>query len=74
MYDIQNDPYEAKNVADQHPDVIAELRDAYDKWWVETVPMMVNEDAPYAPEQPQAVRYEKQKAERGIPDWDVPKL
>ena len=74
LYDIQNDPYESKNVADKHPDVIADLREAYDKWWAETVPLMVNEDAPYAPEQPQAVRYEKQKAEQGIPDWEVPQI
>jgi hypothetical protein len=35
---------------------------------------MVNEDAPYAPEQPQKVRYEKQLAEKGIPAWKAPKL
>jgi arylsulfatase A-like enzyme len=74
LYDIQNDPYESINVADQHPDVVAELRKSYDAWWVETLPLMVNEDAPYTPAQPQAVRYEKQKAERGIPDWEVPSL
>ncbi len=45
----------------------------YDKWWEDTVPLMVNEDRPLAPEHPLAVRYEKQKAERGIPDWVPPK-
>ena len=35
---------------------------------------MVNEDAPYAPQQPQAVRYEKQLKERGIPRWNPQKL
>jgi len=35
---------------------------------------MVNEDAPYAAEQPQAVRYEKQLKDRGIPRWSPPKL
>ncbi len=74
LYDISADPYEATNVADQHPDVIAKLRKEYDRWWQETVPLMVNEDAPYAPQQPQAVRYEKQKAQRGIPDWNPPSL
>ncbi|MGB0595257.1 MAG: arylsulfatase [Rubripirellula sp.] len=74
LYDIQNDPYESKNVADKHPGVIADLREAYDEWWAETLPLMVNEESPYAPEQPQAVRYEKQKAERGIPDWEVPQI
>lgn len=69
LYDIVNDPYEKVNVIDQHPEVVAKLRKSYDKWWQETLPFMVNEDAPYAKEQPQAVRYDKQKAEKGIPDW-----
>ncbi|MCA9164352.1 MAG: arylsulfatase, partial [Planctomycetales bacterium] len=74
LYDISMDPYEAANVAEDHPDLIAKLRNAYDRWWEETLPLMVNEDAPYAPHQPQAVRYEKQLAERGIPDWIPPQL
>jgi arylsulfatase A-like enzyme len=74
LYDIVNDPYEASDVSNDHPDVIAELRKVYDGWWQQTLPMMVNEDAPYAAEQPQAVRYEKQKAERGIPGWKPPAI
>ncbi|MEX0321303.1 MAG: arylsulfatase [Puniceicoccaceae bacterium] len=74
LYDISKDPYEEVDVAAQYPEVIARLRKAYDKWWAETVPLMVNEDKPYSPEQPQTVRYEKQLAERGIPDWTPPKL
>ena len=74
LYDIANDPYEAKNVAEDHPEVVAGMRKAYDAWWTETLPLMVNEDAPYAPHQPQAVRYEKQLRERGIPKWTSPKL
>lgn len=74
LYDIANDPFETKNVADQHPEVVEQLRKAYDKWWAETVPLMVNEDRPYAKEHPQEVRYEKQLKERGIPDWVPPKL
>ncbi|MBL6763499.1 MAG: arylsulfatase [Verrucomicrobiae bacterium] len=74
LYDIQADPYEAKDVAGEHPEVVARLRKAYDKWWSETLPLMVNEDAEYAPVQPQLVRYEKQLKERGIPDWKAPKL
>lgn len=74
LYNISKDPYEKVDVADQYPEVIARLRKGYDKWWAETVPLMVNEDNPYTPEQPQTVRYEKQLAERGIPDWVPPKL
>lgn len=74
LYDISADPYEKADVAADHPNVIARLQKAYDAWWAETVPLMVNEDAAYAPHQPQAVRYEKQLKERGIPKWTPPKL
>ncbi|MBM4104187.1 MAG: arylsulfatase [Planctomycetes bacterium] len=74
LYDIANDPYESTNVIDQHPEVAEKLRKAYDKWWAETVPLMVNENCPLAKEHPQEVRYEKQLKERGIPDWVPPKL
>ncbi len=69
LYDIINDPYEANDVASEHPKVIAELQKHYDAWWAKTVPMMVNEDAPYSKVHPQRVRYEKQLKEHGIPDW-----
>jgi arylsulfatase A-like enzyme len=74
LYDINADPYEKTDVAADHPDAISRLRKAYDAWWTETIPLMVNEDVPYAPAQPQAVRYEKQLKERGIPRWSPPKL
>lgn len=74
LYDIAADPYESTDVAAEHPEVVADLRKAYDAWWAETVPLMVNEDAPFAPEQPAAVRYERQLKERGIPRWTPPKL
>jgi arylsulfatase len=74
LYEISNDPYESTNVADQYPEVVAELRKVYDQWWKETVPLMVNEDAPFAEKHPQGARYEKQLAEKGIPDWETPEL
>jgi arylsulfatase len=74
LYDISVDPYEQKDVAREHPEVVAKMRTAYDDWWAETLPLMVNEDAPYAAQQPQAVRYEKQLKEGGIPNWSPPKL
>ena len=74
LYDIQADPYEKNDVAAQHPQVVQRLRKSYDSWWTKTVPLMVNEKAPYAAEHPQDVRYEKQLKERGIPKWQRPKL
>ncbi len=72
LYDISVDPFESRNVAGEHPEVVFRLREAYDEWWAETVPLMVNEDRPYAATRPQWDRYERQLKERGIPEWEVP--
>jgi len=45
LYDIRNDPGETKNVIDQFPEVVAQMRKAYDQWWSEVLPAMENEDA-----------------------------
>ncbi|MEZ6123134.1 MAG: arylsulfatase [Planctomycetaceae bacterium] len=74
LYDIAADPFEARDVSNEHPDVIAEFRAAYDEWWAETLPLLVNEDVPLADQQPQAVRYQQQLESKGIPDWVPPEL
>ena len=33
LYDIKADPGQAKNIADQHPDVVKRLQAEYEKWW-----------------------------------------
>lgn len=45
LYDLKADPGETKNVIADHPEVVATLRAAYDKWWDEVQPLLVNEDA-----------------------------
>ena len=72
LYDIDADPAETKDVADENPEVVKAMRAAYDTWWTDTVPLMVNEDVPYAAERPFFVLYEKQLAAGGIPDWKPP--
>ena len=74
LYDIDNDPYEATNVIDQHPQVVKKMQAAYDRWWKETVPLMVNEATPNSSERPFFVLYEKQLNGAGIPAWKAPKL
>jgi arylsulfatase len=69
LHDIENDPGETQNVIDKHPAVVAGMRKAYDRWWDEVLPAMVNEDVPYAKENPFKVLYLKQKTEKGIPAW-----
>ena len=44
LYDLKADPGETKNVIDAHPDVVAKLRAAYDQWWNEVQPLLVNEN------------------------------
>ncbi|NQT38443.1 MAG: arylsulfatase [Planctomycetes bacterium] len=74
LYDMLADPGQKTNVIDQHPEVVAAMRKAYDRWWAGTVPMMVNETAPMSKTRPFHVWYNEQKANDGIPDWQPPKL
>ena len=72
LYDISADPGETTNVIDKHSEVVAKMREAYDQWWSEVLPAMVNEDAPVPKENPFKVLYRKQAAsDRGIPAWPV---
>jgi arylsulfatase len=45
LYDLKADPGETKNVIAEHPEVIAKLRAAYDQWWRDVQPLLVNENA-----------------------------
>ena len=45
LYDLKADPGESKNVIAEHTDVAAKLRTAYDQWWAEVQPLLVNETA-----------------------------
>lgn len=76
LYDISNDPSEKNDVSSQYPEVIAELRKAYDIWWESTLPLMVNEGLPKVqPEdQPLAIRYREQLEKTGIPEWAPDKI
>jgi arylsulfatase len=71
LYDVLNDPGEEKNIYDQKPEVVAEMHKAYDKWWDEVRPYMVNEGKEVGLN-PYHVKYKKQKAQGGIPEWNAP--
>ncbi len=45
LYDLKADSGETTNVIDKHPEVAANLSSAYDQWWADVQPLMVNEDA-----------------------------
>ena len=74
LYDIAADPFEKHNVFERHPQVVAELRAAYDRWWTEALPLLVNEQVPDSPVRPYWERYDKQRAAGGIPVWTPPPL
>lgn len=74
LYDMEKDPSQKQNVIDQHPQVVKEMRAAYEKFWSETKPLMVNESAPMSPVKPFHVLYEKQVENGGIPKWVPPSL
>lgn len=74
LYDIQSDPFETSNVIDQHPAIVESMRQAYDQWWTETLPLMVNEKTPNSSTKPFFDAYEKQKNQTGIPAWTAPEL
>ncbi len=70
LYDIPTDPYEGTNVAEQHPETVQELIKAYDRWWTETVPLMVNEKRKDKERHLHTLYDEALK--KGIPDWTPP--
>lgn len=43
LYDIPNDPSEKRNVIDQFPEEVERMRKAYDQWWAEVRPKMIND-------------------------------
>ena len=69
LFDMSIDPGQTNNCIRQHPDVVEAMRSAYDKWWQETRPMMVNETAEMSPTRPFHEAFYKQQKEEGIADW-----
>ena len=74
LYDMLTDPEQTTNVIDRHPDVARAMVAAYQKFWAETRPLMVNESAPMSPVRPFHALHEKQKSTTGIPAWVPPAL
>ena len=74
LFDMEKDPGQETDVAAEHPDVVKRMRAAYDDFWKEARPLMVNETAPMSKTRPFHVWFEKQQAEEGIPEWTPPDL
>ena len=74
LYDMNKDPRQTEDIADKHPEKVQLMRNAYEKFWKEARPLMVNEDEPMSLTRPFHVLHARQLEERGIPDWKVPKF
>ena len=74
LYDMKKDPSQKTDISSKHPEVVKSMRAAYEKFWKETRPLMVNEKAPMSPTRPYHVLHAKQLKEGGIPAWKAPKL
>ncbi len=74
LFDMQADPGQTKNIIADHSDVVEAMRAAYDKFWQEARPLMVNEEAPMSKTRPFHVWYEEQVKSGGIPAWVPPVL
>ncbi len=74
LFDMEADPSQTTDVAAQHPEVVKRMRAAYEKFWAETRPLMVNEEAPMSPVKPFHELYYAQEKAGGIPAWTPPSL
>lgn len=73
LYDMEDDPQQAKDVTAEHPELVSRMKNAYEKFWDEARPLMINEDVPLAKEKPFHVDYNAQKDSTGIPMWQEPR-
>lgn len=60
LFDLASDFGETHDLARQHPEIVRELEAAYDKWWVEVRPLLVNENASPPAVNPYHAQYWKQ--------------
>ncbi len=74
LYDMEKDPGQQTNIAADHPGTVQSMRAAYDKFWKEARPLMVNEDVPMSKVRPFHELYNKQAEGSGIPDWQEPSI
>ena len=62
---MQADPAETTDIAAKHPDIVRKLDAAYDRWWMEILPCLENENVPLPPVCAFHAAYQKQCGETG---------
>jgi arylsulfatase len=60
LYDVIADPGQSKNIANDHPEIVAMLSKEFESWWTAVQPHLVNEQAIPVTENPFKIRYRQQ--------------
>ena len=74
LYDMVADPGQTTDVGAEHPEVVAAMQAAFDQYWKEARPLMVNENATMSPTKPYFEWFAQQQKKGGIPKWSAPEL
>ncbi|MCL6295571.1 arylsulfatase [Jejuia spongiicola] len=74
LYDVINDPGQTLDIASNNPEIVSKMRTAYNNWWSNIKPYLVNENIPLAEEKPFWIEYNKQRELDGIKAWVKPNL
>ncbi|MDB9742077.1 sulfatase-like hydrolase/transferase [Akkermansiaceae bacterium] len=70
LYDMENNPDQTIDVTAQHPELVSKMKSAYEKFWDDSRPLMINEDMPLAEKKPYHVDYKKQNDDsRSAPNF-----
>ncbi|VGO18082.1 arylsulfatase [Pontiella sulfatireligans] len=69
LYDLEKDPYEEADVAALHPEVVERLSKSHFEWFDAMLPYMINQNNTWEGDAPMEILYNKQKMEKGIPEW-----
>jgi hypothetical protein len=64
LYDVSNDKGEKIDIKDSHPEITARLKTAYDRFWNDVRPHMINE-APEEKREGKSVFHEMYRKEMG---------
>jgi arylsulfatase len=71
LYDLYNDLGETTDVAAENPEVVKHMKVAYEKWWTNVQPYLVNENVPLPNEKPYWVAFENQTKTKGITTLNI---
>jgi len=72
LFDMEADPQQTKNVIESHPETAKAMRAAFDRFWREARPLMVNEGVATSPQKPFVLHHAAQLKTGGIGEWRVP--